>query len=249
MLMTRCLFLLPAVLGLASPLTGCATRHFVREEIGRSEAMLRPAVDRLVSDLQEHQTGVRELAVMVAEAGRVAETATRGAIEALGVADAASGRAADAVDHAILALTRADEASVLAARALVETERTDQRLADASARLSVVEVVVLHFAFDGWALDHQARTAVLDVVGRLRENPALIVQMEGYADSMGAPPYNLHLSQLRAESVRRFLVEQGIATHRLQAIGLGTRRPVADNAVREGRRQNRRVIVRLFAPS
>jgi outer membrane protein OmpA-like peptidoglycan-associated protein len=246
---TRCLFLLPAVLGLASPLAGCATRHFVRDEIGRSEAALRPAVDRLVGDLQEYRTGVREFAVMVAEASWVTEKATRGAIEALGLADAAAGRAADAVDHAILAQTRADQASALAAWALLETQRTAQRLAEARASLSVVEVIVLHFEFDAWALDRQARTAMLDVASRLRENPALSVQMEGHADSLGAPPYNLHLSQLRAESVRRFLVELGIETRRLQAIGLGTARPVADNAIREGRRQNRRVIVRLFAPS
>jgi OmpA family len=45
---------------------------------------------------------------------------------------------------------------------------------------------------------------------RLRENPALVVELEVYADSAGAPPYNLRLSQLRAEAVGRFLAEQGV---------------------------------------
>jgi outer membrane protein OmpA-like peptidoglycan-associated protein len=62
------------------------------------------------------------------------------------------------------------------------------------------------------------------------------------------PTHNLRISQLRAETVGRFLAEQGVETHRLQAIGMGTARPIADNATVEGRRQNRRVVVRLLDP-
>src|SRR5574342_98567 len=57
--MTRCYVLLPAVLGLASPLVGCAARQFVREEIARGEAGLRPALDRLASDLRTGRRGPR----------------------------------------------------------------------------------------------------------------------------------------------------------------------------------------------
>src|SRR5262245_27407731 len=85
---------------LALPLTGCATGQFVRTEITRSEDALRPDVERLASDLQEHRARVREIAVQTAEARRGAEEATRAAIEALGLADMASGRAADAIDYA-----------------------------------------------------------------------------------------------------------------------------------------------------
>ncbi len=65
----------------------------------------------------------------------------------------------------------------------------------------------------------------------------------------GAGPHNLRLSQLRADAVVLFLAAQGVEPHRLQAIGLGTARPVADNGTVEGRRQNRRVVVRLLDPS
>jgi outer membrane protein OmpA-like peptidoglycan-associated protein len=249
--MTRS-FLLLSALGLAWSLGACATPEFVRGEIARSEAALRPAVDRLAGDLREHQTAVRELGAQTAAVGRLEEQATRAAIEALGVADAAAGRAAEAVDHATIALTRADEAGTRADQAVADADRVARRLVqlwNARSRLAVVEAVEIRFGADEWMLDGQARAAALDIVKRLRENPALVVQLEGYADGAGAPPYNLRLSQLRAEAVGRFLAEQGVETHRLQMIGLGVARPVADNGTQQGRRQNRRVVLRLLDPS
>jgi outer membrane protein OmpA-like peptidoglycan-associated protein len=252
MSMMRWLFVLSAALGLAWSVAGCATRQFVRTELTRTEAELRPGVDQLTGDLQEHRTVIRGLAVEVATLGRDGERVTRAAIEALGVADVASGRATDAVEHAGVALARADEARGVAEDALTAADGAAERLTRlwrSRARLSVVEAVVLRFGVDEWVLDDQARTAALDIVRRLRENPALVVELEGYADGTGAPPYNLQLSQLRAEAVRRFLVEQGVEVHRLQTIGLGTARPVADNTTPDGRRQNRRVVLRLLDPS
>ena len=250
--MTRCYVLLPAVLGLAWPLVGCAARQFVREEIARSEAGLRPALDRLASDLRAHQAGVRELSIKMAQVERTAEEAGRRSIEALGQADVAAGTTADAVDQVSAASARADAARALAERALDDAERTSQRLTRLwrdRSRYSVVDAIVLRFGVDAWTLDDQARMVALDVARRLRENPELLVQLEGYTDGVGAWPHNLRLSQLRAEAVVRFLVEQGIEAHRLHAIGLGTVRPVSDNGTHEGRRQNRRVVVRLLDPS
>lgn len=250
--MTRWFFPLSAVLGLVSLLPGCVTREFVRGEIARSEAAIRPALERLAGDLREHRTAVRELGAQAAEVDRLEEEATRATIEALGVADAANGRAAEAVDQATVALTRADDAGARADQAVTEADRTARRLVqlwNTRSRFTVVEAIVIRFGADEWVLDDQARAAALDVVRRLRESPALVVQLEGYADGAGAPPYNLRLSQLRAEAVGRFLAEQGIETHRLQTIGLGTARPVADNGTQKGRRQNRRVVLRLLDPS
>ena len=250
--MTRRFRLLSAILGLTSLLAGCATREFVREEVARSAAALRPGVDRLAADFREHQTAVREVGVQAAEVYRLEEQATRSAIEALGVADAAAGRGAEAVEHATIALARADEAGARAEQAVAEADRTARRLAqlwNTRSRLAVVDAIVIRFGADEWVLDDQARAAALDIVKRLRENPALVVHLEGYADGAGAAPYNLRLSQLRAEAVGRFLAEQGIETHRLHMIGLGIARPVADNGTEVGRRQNRRVVLTLLDPS
>src|SRR5262249_55454052 len=195
---------------------------------------------------------LRETAGQVAAVRHDGDEAIRGSIEALGMADVAAGRAADAVSHATAALAEADEALAAGQQALARAEETAERLAEVGrggGKRSVVGSVVLQFRVDEWALDDQVRATLLDITRRLRENPALVVELEGYADSAGAPPYNLRLSQLRAGAVARFLVEQGIETHRLQMIGLGTARPIADNTTADGRRQNRRVVLRRLDPS
>lgn len=248
--MTRSELLLAATIGLS--LTGCATRQFALSEVARSENALRPAVEQLAADFQEHQARVREIAAQTADVRRGAEEATRAAIEALGMADMAAGRAADAVEHTAAALGSADEAVVAGAHALTAAEATAERLARLwrrGARPSVVEAIVVRFRADEWVPDDEARKTLLDIVRRLQENPALVVELEGYADSAGTRPYNIRLSQLRADAVGRFLVEHGVETHRLQTIGLGTARPVADNTTADGRRQNRRVVLRLLDPS
>ncbi|MEW6267481.1 MAG: OmpA family protein [Thermodesulfobacteriota bacterium] len=72
------------------------------------------------------------------------------------------------------------------------------------------------------------------------------VLLEGHTDNVGAPDYNLNLSQRRAESVRRHLVERhGLDRSRLTTQGLGMSRPVAPNDTSAGRAQNRRVELAL----
>jgi outer membrane protein OmpA-like peptidoglycan-associated protein len=63
----------------------------------------------------------------------------------------------------------------------------------------------------------------------------------GHTDSVGADNFNLTLSQKRAESVRKYLIEKGIAAERLTSVGYGETQPVADNKIALGRAKNRRV--------
>jgi outer membrane protein OmpA-like peptidoglycan-associated protein len=67
------------------------------------------------------------------------------------------------------------------------------------------------------------------------------VRIEGHTDSVGRDSHNLSLSQKRAEAVREYLVQQGIAASRLTAKGFGETKPIAPNSTRRGREQNRRV--------
>lgn len=77
----------------------------------------------------------------------------------------------------------------------------------------------------------------------LNQYPDRTVTIEGYTDSVGSEDYNLDLSQRRADSVRAFLVGQGIAANRLVTSGKGEDAPVASNDSAAGRQQNRRVEV------
>ena len=67
--------------------------------------------------------------------------------------------------------------------------------------------------------------------------------IEGHTDSNGSDAYNLRLSQRRADAVRQYLIEHGIAASRIDAVGRGESQPIADNKTAEGRAQNRRVVL------
>jgi OOP family OmpA-OmpF porin len=80
----------------------------------------------------------------------------------------------------------------------------------------------------------------------LKKNPQYHVEIQGHTDSTGPKAWNETLSQMRAESVVEFLVASGVEAGRLTAKGYGSTEPMASNATREGRQQNRRVD---FKPS
>jgi len=82
----------------------------------------------------------------------------------------------------------------------------------------------------------------------LKEYPDRAVLVEGHTDSTGSDATNMKLSNERADSVRSFLVENGIDAKRILARGYGKAYPVASNATAEGRQKNRRVDVVILHP-
>jgi outer membrane protein OmpA-like peptidoglycan-associated protein len=69
----------------------------------------------------------------------------------------------------------------------------------------------------------------------------------GHTDAQGAAEYNQGLSERRAESATNYLAERGIDSGRLTSVGRGETEPVASNETAEGRQQNRRVEVAIYA--
>ncbi len=89
---------------------------------------------------------------------------------------------------------------------------------------------------------------ILDqAVALLQQNPSVKIEIQGHTDSVGSASYNLRLSQMRAESVRNYLISHGIAPDRLIAKGYGESMPIADNGTREGRAQNRRIEFKIIS--
>ncbi|MBI2158478.1 MAG: OmpA family protein [Candidatus Rokubacteria bacterium] len=186
----RLVIVLPAAALLA---TGCATRDWVRETLGKKEAELD---QRVTSESQRVDKRIAEEAQRVEGMGfRLAETGT----VALG-----------ARDRADAAFAKADE---------VSSRLT--RLWDARHQRNLVETVQVRFGFDRWELNDAAQTALLTLIKELRENPRLAVDLEGYADPKGTFDYNVALSQRRVEAVRRYLVDKGVALPRIHSVGLG----------------------------
>ena len=90
-------------------------------------------------------------------------------------------------------------------------------------------------------------TSVLDdAVATLKKNPSITFEVAGHTDSDGAADYNEGLSSRRATTVRDFLASNGIAENRMTVRGYGEAQPIADNGTREGKAQNRRVVLRVI---
>jgi len=94
-----------------------------------------------------------------------------------------------------------------------------------------------------------ASFSILDQVASTLKAASYIrlVQIEGHTDDRGFHVYNLELSKLRAESVRTYLIDKGIAANRLRAIGIGESDPIAKGFSEEAREKNRRVEFRIVA--
>ncbi|GIV24231.1 MAG: OmpA family protein [Bacteroidia bacterium] len=99
------------------------------------------------------------------------------------------------------------------------------------------------FDFDKATLRPESEVELREVARLLRENPRWRVEVQGHTDSIGTASYNQTLSQRRAEAVRTYLIEQGIAAERITARGYGFTRPVATNRTGEGRALNRRTEI------
>lgn len=80
----------------------------------------------------------------------------------------------------------------------------------------------------------------------LVQHPTLTIRVEGHTDSAGPEHANLTLSQARADAVRQALVERGVPAERIETVGLGETRPIADNGTPAGRDRNRRIEVYLI---
>ena len=104
----------------------------------------------------------------------------------------------------------------------------------------------MHFDFDSSALRAEADAILQELLNELRDDPSLRVRISGYTDTSGQEIYNQGLSEARAASVALYLGERGINASRVESRGFGPSNPIADNATREGRKQNRRVELEIF---
>ncbi len=101
----------------------------------------------------------------------------------------------------------------------------------------------IYFAPGSARLDPSSYPALDQIVQLLKENPTVIVEIQGHTDNTGSLALNMKLSQQRAEAVKRYLVEHGIEEDRLIAKGYGPKKPIAPNDTPENRAKNRRVEI------
>jgi outer membrane protein OmpA-like peptidoglycan-associated protein len=104
------------------------------------------------------------------------------------------------------------------------------------------------FPVNRYELSKEARAKLDEFAGRLKsENKNVYLEIQGHTDATGADAYNVRLGEERAEAVRRYLNQQGIALNRMSTISYGEEEPVDSNKTRAGRAKNRRVVVIVLA--
>lgn len=100
------------------------------------------------------------------------------------------------------------------------------------------------FGFDKAELSTEAKAALDAFAAQLKaENRNVYIEVQGHTDNVGGELYNEKLGKQRAEAVEEYLAKQGIPLFRIESISYGESEPVADNKTREGRAQNRRVVL------
>jgi outer membrane protein OmpA-like peptidoglycan-associated protein len=112
----------------------------------------------------------------------------------------------------------------------------------------VVAEVVVNFEFAKSALTDEARRKLDAAFVQPTSNVQglAVIALEGHTDSIGREAYNQQLGLARADSVKRYLTERlGIPTGRINVVSFGETHPVAPNTTREGRAQNRRVVIQV----
>jgi len=111
------------------------------------------------------------------------------------------------------------------------------------------EVIVtndVHFAFDKADILPSSFPVLDEVAQSIDARPAVKrVRVEGHTDSYGSDAYNQKLSERRAHSVKKYIIQRGVPEDKVDAIGQGEVKPIADNATKEGRARNRRVEFHL----
>jgi peptidoglycan-associated lipoprotein len=224
--MKKLVFAVPVLALAVSGTTACATKKFVRTNVGE----VNEKVDTLARSVEENQERTKANETRIGEVDQRTAAADQKAAQAAQRADAAH-TAVDAVKTSSEARADAIEKSV---------------------RRLVYEVVLSedkgNFKFGKAVMPDEAKGEIDTLVQQLKSEPkGAYIEIEGHTDSAGTPDGNYRLGLSRAENVKRYLYEQHqVPLHRINVISYGEEKPIAPNKTRDGRAQNRRVVIKIL---
>jgi len=172
-----------------------------------------------------------------------------GAAGGAAVGKAAGGTAEGAI---IGAAVGGAAGAIIGSRMDTKAEELDEELDNAEVErvgegIKVTFDSGLLFDFDSSTLRTEARQNLSEFAESMQEFEDTNILVVGHTDAKGSEEYNQGLSERRAESATGYLAERGIDSGRLTSVGRGETEPVASNETAEGRQQNRRVEVAIYA--
>jgi len=221
----RFMLAVPMALIVVGGSTACATKGFVRNSVGE----VNDKVDSLGRSVEETQERTRQ------NEGRIAEV------------DAATKAAAQS----------AQQANTAAADAAAAAKAADAKAADAATEVQSVKKLVYEvvlnedqgkFPFGSAQLPDEAKARLDELISQLTADPqGAWFEIEGHTDNVGPAEFNHQLGLERAEAVKMYLYQQHrVPLHKMNVISYGPEKPVAPNNTRDGRSQNRRIVIRVL---
>jgi len=217
--------------------TACATKKMVRTSVGE----VNDKVDSLGRSVEQTQERTRQNEGRISEVDQKAQAAGQAAQQAGQAAQQANNAAADA---ATIGTAAGSKANAVDAKA---------DAIDKASKRMVFEVVLSedqgNFKFGKTELPDEAKAKLDELVSQLKADPkGAYFEIEGHTDNVGGPVINEKIGLERAEAVKRYLYEQHqIPLFKMNVISYGQQKPVAPNKTKEGRAQNRRVVIRVLA--
>ena len=220
-------------------------------EDARALAVRRETAERIQKEKEEAAAHAKAEAdaQAAAEARRQAElTAAREAqMKAEAEAQAAQASVQQAALQAKEQAARDEaaraQAATAALRAQLLRQLNDVLQTTDTPRGLVVNMADVLFQLGKYELSSDAQLKLAKLSGIIQAHPGLNLSIEGYTDTTGTADFNMTLSQQRADTVRQFLVTQGLSPDSITSKGLGEADPIADNSTAAGRKLNRRVEI------
>ena len=207
---------------LAAGSTACATKNFVKQRVGE----VNDKVEAVSKSLEETQQQTKQNTAAINEANqKIAQVDQRAA--------AANTAATGARTTADTAMNKADALDKASKRILYQVTLSEDQG---------------NFKFNSAVLPDAAKAKIDQFIQQLLSNPeGNYLEIEGYTDNVGSAAYNQKLGLERAEAVRNYIYQQHhIPLFRMSVYSYGAENPVAPNTTRDGRAQNRRVVINVL---
>ena len=225
--------------GVAMLASACATKGFVREQVGTTETRISQRVDT-------QETRLKETSDKTA-ANSQALDATGQRLQGLdGKVTGLDGRVTEV--GTLASDAKKDAAAVAAAQRDAETA-FNQRFSNRN-KYAMVETKLVYFEFNKADLRDEGMSELEEVAKALKADPNAVLELQGFADPRGTDRYNYQLTRDRVDAVVRYLVQRhGIDLRRLHAVGMGKATLAAgEKGNKETFAKSRRVEMRLLAP-
>jgi peptidoglycan-associated lipoprotein len=118
--------------------------------------------------------------------------------------------------------------------------QADENMSGDSDSGKAMGLQTVHFPYDAFKLDSEAKSTLTANAGILKANGTLKIQIEGHCDQRGGIQYNIALGEKRANAAKKFLEDQGIADERITTISFGKERPLDQGTTDDAYAKNRR---------